>query len=275
MSEELDLAAVDADVKESLEIGEPDVEQEGGEEYSEAEQKALDKGWKPEGVEGKRNVSAEEFLDKESFFDRIHKLEQSQKRKDKAIEALQEFNKQTEEKAYNKAVKDLKAAKKEAARDEDLERVIEIDEQIESLTDAKAEHEAAAPAAPAHSPEEWQDAFVSFKEGNSWYEQSFPMTRAADTLGTGYLESHPTASPEDVYKHVISTIKKEFPQEFENKQRKRPAAVGASSKGGASKAGKGKYSLKDVSAEDMEMAKVIIGSGVSEEDYLKSYFIDK
>lgn len=277
MAEEadVDFDEVDADVRASVNDDVDDNADDDAPEYTEAEQKAMDKGWNPEGVEGKRNISADEFLDRESFFDRIHKLEQNMKRKEKTIDALQEFNKQTEDKAYKKAIKDLKTAKKEAAKEEDLERVIEIDEQIESLTDAKEEATAAAPPAQAYPQEEWADAYSAFTSNNVWYGRIPDLTNRADALGTGYIQQNPTASPDDVYKHVLSTVKKEFPQEFENKQRKRPAAVGTADKSAPAKKGKAKFSLKDVDESDREMAKVIIASGVPEAEYLRQYFLDK
>lgn len=40
------------------------VAEESTPEYSEIELEAIEHGWNPEGVEGKRNLSAEEFLDR-------------------------------------------------------------------------------------------------------------------------------------------------------------------------------------------------------------------
>lgn len=66
---------------------EQEVEQEE-QQYSDIEVKAIEMGWNPEGVEGKRNLSAEEFVDRKELYDSIHSLKKQNKRLEEGYEAL-------------------------------------------------------------------------------------------------------------------------------------------------------------------------------------------
>jgi hypothetical protein len=275
MSEELTEEQIAADLKAALDVEEnlePDAEDEGVE-LSAEEQEAVDKGWNPEGVEGKPNLSADEFLRNESFFKEIHKLKRELKKNGEVVQALKEHNKQTSHKAYEKAVKDLKAAKKEAAKDEDLERVIEIDEQIDGLQDAKAEADKAAPVeAPAGLSEvDFKNAYDDFTKANVWYGRKPDMTIDAEAIYDLYSRQNPNALPEDRFEHVKSEMKKAYPDDFGNQNRKR-SSVSTPSKSGTPNKSK-TYSLNDVDQADRAIANTLIKSGtMTESEYLADYF---
>lgn len=272
MSEqEVDLKQLDEDVRASITEEAPTETPttEPTDQLTAAEQEAMEKGWNPEGVEGKRNLSAEEFLDRESFFDEIHKLKREVRTQKEMVDALKQHNSQVSEKAYEKAVRDLKAQKRVAASNEDLSAVIQIDEQIEELRDAKAQQEAQAPApAQSYSQEDWGDAFEAFRRNNEWYTKDRVKTAFADSIGVQYANTNPTATPEAVYKYVASEVRKEF---SDGQTKPKAAAVAPAGRSSGKPQAK-KYTLADVPEEDREIAKIVISSGVSEEDYLKQYF---
>ena len=244
-------------------------------ELSEAEQQAIDKGWNPDGVDGKRNLSAEEFLDRESFFDEIHKLKREVRSQKQMVDALKQHNTTISEKAYERAITELKQQKVQAADNEDLGAIIQIDEKMDELREnreqsVKAEQEEAA-AAPAYSPEDWSDAFTSFVDKNDWYKSDRKRQVFADSIGIQYANANPQASPEELYSYVINEINKEFAEQSQAQTKPKAAAVaGAGRRQGKQQAKK--YSLADVPSEDRAIAKIVISSGVSEEDYLKQYF---
>lgn len=66
-------------------------------EYSEIELNAIEKGWNPEGVEGKKNLSAEEFLDRQSLYDDLHSLKRQNKRLATDIENINKYQKSIRE----------------------------------------------------------------------------------------------------------------------------------------------------------------------------------
>jgi len=241
-------------------------------EYSEAEQVAIDKGWNPEGVEGKRNLSAEEFLDRESFFDEIHKLKREVRTQQQMVDALKQHNTTISEKAYEKAINDLKSQKVQAADNEDLGAIIQIDEKIEELRETREQSKAAEAesqqAITPYTPEDWASRHEQFVDKNPWYTSDRKRQVFADSIGVTYAQTHPEASPDDVYAYVIAEVNKEF---TEAAPRQRAAAVAPAGRS-SGKATPKKHKLSDIPEGDREIAKIVISSGVSEEDYLKQYF---
>ena len=277
MSEEFNEEDMKQDVKDALEGGEetaPEEESEGVE-YTAEEQQAMEKGWNPDGVEGKPNISADEFLRNESFFKEIHKLKRELKKNGEVIGALKEHNRTTQQKAYDKAVKDLKAEKKLAAKEEDLERMLEIDDQIEELAEVKQEADNAKTEEVPEglSDADFQDAFVEFTKQNTWYGRRPEMTADAEAIYDLYSKKNPTALPEDRFDHVKQEMAKAYPNDFGNQNRKRKAAVSTPSKSGTPNAAKTKHTMKDVDEADRAIAMTLIKSGtMTEEDYLADYF---
>ena len=273
MSEEFNEEEMKAEVTATTkeEVGET---KENSEEYSESEQEAMDKGWNPEGVEGKPNLSADEFLRNESFFKEIHKLKRELKKNGEVIGALKEHNSQTQQKAYDKAVKDLKAEKKLAAKEEDLERMLEIDDQIEELAEVKQEADSTAvnEVPEGLSQEDFQEAYVDFTKNNVWYGRKADMTADAEAFYDEYSRRNPNALPADRFTHVNKEMRKAYPDDLGNQNRKR-AAVSTPKKGGQSASAK-THTLSDVDEADRAIAKTLIKNGVmTEKEYLADYFL--
>lgn len=277
MSEEFNEETLKEDVKAAIAEEAPVEEAAQAEEevieYSAIEQEAMDKGWNPDGVEGKPNLTAEEFIRNESFFKEIHKLKRELKKDRDVIEALKEHNKQTTQKAYEKAVKDLKAEKKLAAKEEDLERVIEIDEQLEGLQTAKKEADEAEPTVPEGMTEQdFAQAYNDFAKENVWYGRRPEMTADAEAIYDQYSRKNPNALPEERFEYLTKEMKKLYPDDLGNQNRKRSAAVSTPSKSGTPKSAK-KHTLNDVDAADRAIANTLIKSGtMTEAEYLADYF---
>lgn len=245
-------------------------------EYSETQQEAMSKGWKPEGVEGKPNLSAEEFLRNESFLKEIHKLKREMGKQTKVIDALKEHNKQTSQKAYDKAVKELKEAKKAAADEEDVKRVVELDDQLEELQEAKRkadQAEAEAVTQDGFSEEDFRDAFQSWTDKNIWYGRRGDMTADAEALYDQYSRKNPVSSPEDRFSYVDKEMRKAYPEHFENPNRQKAAVVSTQTRSGKNGGAKMKHTLSEIDEADRAIANTLIRNGVmTEEEYLKDYF---
>jgi len=277
MAEEkaVDLEQLDADLKKELE---EDLEIDEGTppEHTEAEQKAIAKGWNPDkdSLEGtdKEWISAAEFLRNQTFFDEMKKLKREIKSQQKITEAFKEQNKIVSEKAYQKAVKELKVKKAQAANDEDFSGILQIDEELETLRDER--QEATASEKVGVTKEQWDTAFETFVDENDWYNSSRVKRAFADTIGTEYVREHPGAHPDDVYKHVLKEVQTEFPKEEKTPQRaanSKAATVASSARRGS--AGGKKHTMSDIPDEHKSIAMTLVKTGqVSEEDYLKQYF---
>jgi len=274
MSEEKTEAEITADMKLAVEGEQTPEELEAGEEApeveepSEVEQQAVSMGWNPDGVDGKRNISAEEFVERSSLFDRIHKLEKQSKTNDKVIDALKKYNETISDKEYERAIHSLKQQKFQALEENDNVRVLELDDEIEK-TRAEKPQPVQEEEQPAYSPEEWQTGMQSFAKDNFWYGRRPEMSTFADQLGVSHSEKNPDISPAELFAFVQAEVKTKYSDFFEESPKPNKVAGAGRRAPGATD----KKSLKDIPEEDRDIALTLIRTGtISEEDYIKSYF---
>lgn len=126
---------------------------------------------------------------------------------------LVEDQSQQKEKAVKKALSALNREKIEAINDSDGERAVKIDEEIDRIkSDAK----------PASNP-----VFDLWVKDNPWYENNQELRMEADFFANLYAGSN--TAPEQVYTAVARRIKREFPDHFENPNKKEPASMSSAS----------------------------------------------
>lgn len=238
---------------------EQDVAEESTPEYSEVELEAIEHGWNPEGVEGKRNLSAEEFLDRQPLYDDLRSQKKQIKRLNEGVEALKKHYETQLERDRTRIINELKAAKKAALESENYDAVIDIDDQI-----AETQAQAKKPAT--------NEDFSDWVEDNEWYNTDSEMKEYADMVGAGYYQNHPNKSVSEVYNYVSDEVKKRFPEKFGgNPARQKPSPVEGAAKGrqGTSK----QYSEKDLPEQDRQIMNTIVRSGaMTKQEYLKQYF---
>jgi hypothetical protein len=249
---------VEVPSKEEL-LGNVEEQQEGGEvEYSEVEQKAIELGWNPEGVEGKPFLSAEEFVGRQPLYDDIRSLKKQQRKLQEGIEAMKEMQKGIRERERTKVLNELKAQKKLALENENYDAVIEIDDQI-------AEHKAAK-----DEPQQ-NEQFEAWVENNEWYHQDSEMKQYADMIGAGYFQTNPNKKPEEVFEYVTKEVKTRFAEKFGNPNRSRPNPVEGASRGRPK--GGAKHKVSDLPPDARSIMNTILRTGtMTEAEYLKDYF---
>jgi len=273
--------AVKAAVKEDEQVDEVEVLEPELPQYTEAEQKAIDMGWNPDPESlkdtGKQWIPAEEFIRNQSFFSEIKNLKKQVKQQQKVTEAFKEQNKIVQERAYAKAVQDLKAQKVSAAQDQDLVKMLEIDERIEELDSTKKKLDDSEVVDQRKAA--WDSAYEDFIEQNSWYQEDEIKQIYADRLGHKYLKENPGVDPDDLYKHVITEVNKKFKtaergvaaQEAVSTPKPKASAVADPTRSPVR--GKSTKTMADVPEEHRGIAMTLIRAGeLSEADYLKQYF---
>ena len=105
-------------------------------EYSDVEKRAMDMGWVPKDQyngDPDRWKSAEVFLALDEPIKRIESQSKELKAVRKALEALQEHHSKVRENEYKRAMEDLKAARRQAYQDGDLDRVEALEERIDEF----------------------------------------------------------------------------------------------------------------------------------------------
>jgi len=233
-------------------------------EYTEEELSAIDKGWSPEGVEGKKNLSAEEFLDRQGLYDDIHSLKRQNKRLQGDIENINKYQEDIRADERKKVIEDLKRQKVEAMDDGDNHKVVEIEEQLADERE-KAKEE-------IKQEKQSNEDFETWIADNSWYNDDQELRDDADIYGEIYWTKHPEKSREEVYAAVSKHIKRSYSDKFTNTSRKKPAAVegGAAPRQAKSKT---KFTAKDLPSEARSVMKTILRtSKITEEEFVKDYF---
>lgn len=229
--------------------------------YSEVELEAIEQGWNPEGVEGKRNLTAEEFLDRKPLYDDLRKTKRQIRKQQEQLEALKKHVSIADERARERAIRELTQQKREALENEDYDGVIAIDEQI-----------AETKAAPLTPETPSSAAFENWREDNEWYDEDAAMKDYADMVGTHYAQKHPDISVDKVFEHVTNEVKARFADKFTNTRRQQPNPVEGATRGRAP-ASKQRYSERDLPDEHRQIMNTLVKGGtMTKEEYLNSYF---
>lgn len=230
------------------------------------ETEARASGWVPKDeFHGDPNkwVDAGEFVRRAPLFQKIDAQGQELKNLRKGLEALKAHHAQVRETEYKRALEELKAAKKQAYIDGEVDEIVEIDEKIDAVKTEQTKFKQEQ-AASVTEPEVVHPEFAAWNKRNTWYNESKPMRAFADALG---LELRATGmSPTEVLRQVEIKIKEEFPNKFRNPNRDKPGAVEAGGKSSPSKGNSGEASLTD---EERRIMNTFVRTGVmTKEQYI-------
>ncbi len=216
-------------------------------EYTETEEKAIADGWKPQDQleEGKEFIPAEKFLENGTFFKKISEQKKRILKLEEGMSQLNEHHSKVNaqqrkqlEKDYQSQIESLKAQKVEALDDNDNKRVVEIDEELRNTEK------------PPAINEEFTTALNAFKSDNKWYNEDAEMQEDADIIGFGYNQKHPDIAPDKIFEHIVTKMKKLYPDKFENGKRNDPPSV----EGGTAPAPKGKSAtISDLSPDEKKV----------------------
>lgn len=233
-------------------------------EYSPIELKAIDQGWIPkDDFDGDESefIDAPEFVRRGELFKKIEHTSRELKQVRQALDAFRVHHSKVKEAEYNRALKTLQDARKQAFVDGEHERAFAIEDKIEEIKQEK-EQITQQVAEPQQDNGEYTEQFQSWVSKNSWYEDNRVMRKAADALG---LELHQAGhAPAEVLKMVEKEIKKEFAHKFQNPAASRPSAVEPSTRSS------GRSASFSMSTEEKEIMRKIVAvtPGYSEADYI-------
>jgi len=255
------------EVVEPVEGGEPEVLDTP--ELSDAELQATDLGWKPEEDfkadpknAGKKWRPAEEFLDRKPLFDKLDDQNKRIKNLEKALNSIAAQSQRAEEIGRKKALEDLRAQKKEALENSDHDLVVAIDDKI---MDIKQEAKQAPVTQQGPAPE-----FVEWVEKNQWYTEDPRKRAVADGIGLSLAKEG--VPPSEVLILVEKEIKKLYKEDFEPKARPRAPQNSVDSGSRKTTTGNGADTVKSrMSGDELRIMKVILGTGLTEAEYLKQF----
>lgn len=203
----------------------------------------------------------------EILMKKLEELEQRFQQREITIQQFSKYHAETEKRAYEKAISDLKAEKKDALNMGDTDRVVEIDDAIDELKNSQ--RNIVAPTIPTQQEIPPPDpAFISWVNENSWYSQDKRLNKFANAIGQEVREENPYLFGVNFLEEVKRRVVEEFPHKFEKQSKHNPVE---STTGGVRKTGK--KTARDLPAEDRKVMEQFVKEGLlTEEQYLKEYF---
>jgi hypothetical protein len=177
---------------------------------------------------------------------------------------FKKFHADTEKRAYERAMLDLREQKKEAIAAGDGERVLQVDDAIDELKTARKEERIAAPT-QAIDP-----AFIAWQEENRWFGKDTELTAEANLIGEVVKRQNPTLIGPDFLEEVTKRVKRMYPEKFTNANRNRPNPVESSTAKPSGPRGKG---FNDLPPEAKQACQKFEKQGlVTRDQYIKEYF---
>ena len=177
---------------------------------------------------------------------------------------FKKFHAETEKRAYDRAMADLRDQKKEAISQGDGDRVLQIDDAIDDLKSSKPVPQPAV--APQPDP-----TFTQWSEENKWYANDAQLKAEADMIGEVLKRQNPNMLGQDFLDEVTTRVKRMYPEKFTNNNRNRPSPVeGTTAPKAVAKAGK---TFRDLPPEAQQACQKFEKQGlVTRDQYLKEYF---
>tara|TARA_R110000744_G_scaffold13807_3_gene39908 strand:- start:932 stop:1741 length:810 start_codon:yes stop_codon:yes gene_type:complete len=250
------------------------------------EEKARDGGWVPlEEWDGEATdwVDARQFNVKGELMGRIQsQTKQLKSRETKidnlevAIRSLQETSVRQVEAQYNKAMQDLKGQKVEAIEQGNAQDVMNADDAIEELKEAKKEIDASTKPEGEEGgegtalPEGFSEAFEEFVEKHDWYNQNRAMTVSANAEGDRLVQEG-ELTVKQMFKAIEKYVKTEFPHKFKTVKPGGPDD-GDDTNTPANRNKGSKFTRRDLSEEELKVAKTIVDTGaLTMQQYVDKY----
>lgn len=246
-------------------------------------------GWKPqEEYKGRRDwVPAEQFIETaenelpvlrenlrkldEKYVKDVNSLKGELGEIKQVLTDYREFASRGEQRAYERARKDLEDKRDTAVAHADTEtfkqtqkELEELDKQAREVTKPKAEVEKPAVAVP-------DPAITSWIAENDWFSRDRELHAFAKSQDAYLIEAKPGLSVAERLEMVKERTKREFPDKFGNPRREQAAAV--AEPGSQPSRKKGGKTYDDLPAEAKAACDKFVKSipGFKKEDYVRDY----
>lgn len=247
---------------------------------TELQQKAMEMGWNPEGVEGKPSIGSGEFVRNKSFFDEIHKLKKEIRSQQQGVQKLIRANANAKKQGREEALNELREQRRLAAEKGDTVKMLDISEEIERK---QAEKD---PDEDLVDYDAIRDRLVKAGQGyisanQSWYTTNDVMKSYADSLHDKLYEQHATEiadgvyEPEELFLEIDEKMKDKFPEEMgvQKPKAKRKPMTRTTESGGKQGSAPGKrYTLDMLPADQRDVARQVMRDfKMKEAEYVKSF----
>lgn len=239
--------------------------EEPKQEFSSVELKAMEMGWKPKDEfvgEEDSFIPADEFVRRKPLFDKIESQSKEIKSVHRALEALKTHFSSVREAEYTRALKALKAERRNALANGEADKFEELDDEIKTV-EQEAQKLKETDIAPIEQENTPHPEFAMWTNRNPWYTSVGYMRKFADEYGLQLARQG--TPPSEVLKAVEAAVKKEFPNKFRNPNKENAPFVEASST--TSNKGTERFELN---AQERKIMNDLVRGGVlTEKEYIE------
>lgn len=191
------------------------------------EQTARTEGWVPlEEWEGDPEdwTDAKEFVKRGELFHKISSQSSEIKELKKAIGGLMEHHQKVKETEFTRALEYLKQQKKSALEEGDSDKLLAVDEAIDTLKEERAQAKEQAKEVKTSGP---TPVFVNWARENQWYIKDPELRAYADDIGVGiFTRANGKVDETELYDTVKKRVMKQFPEKFKGQGTKTPNVEG-------------------------------------------------
>lgn len=197
-----------------------------------------------------------------------------------------EFTRKSEERAYKRALEELKDRQRKAVEEQDLETFDQVSKEIDELISS---HPALTgkplpePAKQQEAASGWfsQEVVDAWKAANPWYTDNPKMAVYARQVDMWLADVKPHLSQRERLEEITRYVKAEFPEYWSNPRRSAPPAVEGAEHSGRPTRKVGK-TYEDLPPEAKAMCDRFCGKdgkgktgtipGYTREDYVRDFF---
>lgn len=259
------------------ETGKPEETKQTETDEDRIEALAREMGWTPK--EDFKGDDAD-FVDAETYIRRGRDIQESMRKslKEQKQQLAAMSNSLAELKSHNekvykaeiarlkKELTSLKTQKKEAIEEGDVDRVNDIDEQIDVIKESisSEKEEPATTNQPPENPE-----FNEWLKNNQWYLEDDEMARYADSIAA----THRGISFKRIAKLVDKSIREVFPDKFPDKQKTKTNTNTTTTtrvEGSTRQRPSGRFTEADLTPEQKSIMNQFVRQGImTKEEYIK------
>jgi hypothetical protein len=228
--------------------------------------------WKPADDFLARGKEINGFLrrDFEIVNNKLSAKEQEINQLRQTVEEFAKFHEETEKRAYERAKKELNDARKRAIELGDGDAFIQVEEELASL-----EANPPKPKTVAKPQANNEDVKVlnNWLDENPTFKNDIEVMGVADGLSFLVKQEHPDLKGKDFLDKLAERVKATIPHKFENGNRTRASAVGASSDSGTGRSGSKKKGYADLPPEAKAACdKFVKAKLLTVDKYVEDYF---
>jgi hypothetical protein len=229
------------------------------------EQSAREGGWVPlEEWQGDPDdwTDAKEFVKRGELFHKISNQSSEIKELKKAISGLMEHHHKVKETEFKRALDYLKQQKKVALEEGDADKLLAVDEAIDTLKEEQQQAKVEVQEEKKSGP---TPTFVGWVKSNPWYIKDPELRAFADDVGVGIFQRNQgQITEEDLYKQVKARVMKAYPEKFKGQGTKSPNVEGGNTQTRSSKADN--FSLSE---DEKRVMNTFVRQGVmTKEEYI-------